>query len=210
MSWIGRSLRRFEDPALLLGRGRFTGDAARGAAAVRFVRSAVARGRIKSISKPQGALVFTAEDLKEVKPIRPLLHRPDYVAIEHPVLARGRVNHVGEALAVVVADDAAMAEDIAEAVEADIEAEEAVVDVDAALLATAAKVHAIGQSNVIVDGALRTAGVDAAFARAHKRLEIDVRSRRQSAMPLEPRGGHAAWDEASGRITLTCWEARSP
>ena len=130
MSWIGRSLRRFEDPALLLGRGRFTGDAARGAAAVRFVRSAVARGRIKSISKPPGALVFTAEDLKEVKPIRPLLHRPDYVAIEHPVLARGRVNHVGEALAVVVADDAAMAEDIAEAVEADIVAEDAVVDVD--------------------------------------------------------------------------------
>jgi carbon-monoxide dehydrogenase large subunit len=204
MSWIGRSLRRFEDPALLLGRGRFTGDVARGAAAVRFVRSDVARGRIKSIAKPQGALVFTAEDLKDVKAIRPLLHRPDYVAIEHPVLARGRVNHVGEAIAVVVADDPAMAEDIGEAVEIDIEAEDAVVDVDAALLPSAAKVHDIGKSNVIVEGTLRTAGVDAAFARAHKRVEINIHSRRQSAMPLEPRGGHAAWDAATGRVTLTC------
>ena len=73
MSWIGRKLRRFEDPALLLGRGRFTGDLARGAAAVRFVRSPVARGRIVALRKPEGALVFTAADLAGVKPIRPLL-----------------------------------------------------------------------------------------------------------------------------------------
>ena len=204
MNWIGRSLRRFEDPALLVGRGRFTADVARGAAAVRFVRSAVPRGRIKSITRPPGALLFTADDLDGVKPIRPLLHRPDYVPLEHPVLARGRINHVGEAFAVVVADDAASAEDVAEAVEADIEAEEAVVDVDAALEPSAPRVHAIGKSNVIVEGAMRTAGVDAAFARAHKVVEIAIRSNRQSAMPLEPRGGLAAWDEASGRVTLTC------
>src|ERR687887_2627 len=161
MNWIGRSIRRFEDRALLLGRGRFTADSANGAAAVRFARSPVARGRIRSIDKPDGALVFTA-------------------------------------------DDPATAEDIAEAIEADIDAEDAVVDVDAALSPTAPKVHDAGQSNVIVEGRLRTAGVDAAFQRAAKVVEIDIRSRRQSAMPLEPRGGHAAWDEASGRVTLTC------
>ena len=204
MTWIGRSLRRFEDPALLFGRGRFTADGARGAAAVRFVRSPMARGRIRSIAKPDGALVFTAADLADVKPIRPLLHRPDYVPIAQPPLASTRVNYVGEAVAVVVADDAATAEDIAESVEVGIEAEEAVVDVDAALLPSAPKVHELGASNVIVDGALRTAGVDAAFARAHEVIEIDIQSRRQSAMPLEPRGGHATWDEASGRVTLTC------
>ncbi|HEX2567839.1 MAG TPA: xanthine dehydrogenase family protein, partial [Burkholderiales bacterium] len=204
MSWIGRSLRRVEDPALLLGRGRFTADAARGAAAVRFVRSAVARGRIKSISKPDGALVFTLDDLEGVKAIRPLLHRPDYVPIEHPVLARNRVNHVGEAFAVVVADDAATAEDIAESVEADIESEEAIVDVDGALHPSAPRVHDLGKSNVIVEGTMRTPDVDAAFQRAAQVVEIDIRSRRQSAMPMEPRGGHAAWDEASARVTLTC------
>ena len=69
MSWIGRSIRRFEDNALLLGRGRFVADVARGAAAVRFVRSQVARGVIRSIKRPEGALVFTARDLAGVKPI---------------------------------------------------------------------------------------------------------------------------------------------
>jgi carbon-monoxide dehydrogenase large subunit len=204
MSWIGRSIRRFEDRALLLGRARFTGDGANGAAAVRFARSAVARGRIRSIAKLDGALVFTAADLADVKPIRPLLHRPDYVPIAHPVLAAGRVNYVGEAFAVVVADDAASAEDLAESIEPDIEPEDAVVDVDAALAPSAPKVHDVGESNVIVDGRLRTAGVDAAFARAAQVVDVAIVSRRQSAMPLEPRGGHAAWDEASRRVTLTC------
>jgi carbon-monoxide dehydrogenase large subunit len=204
MSWIGRSVRRFEDRSLLLGRGRFTADGAHGAAAVRFARSPVARGRIRSIAKPQGTLVFTAADLADVKPIRPLLHRPDYVPIAQPPLARERVNYVGEAFAVVVADDAATAEDIAETIEAEIDAEDAVVDVDAALAPGAPKVHDAGDGNAIVEGRLRTQGVDAAFQRAAQVVEVDIRSRRQSAMPLEPRGGHATWDEASGRVTLTC------
>jgi carbon-monoxide dehydrogenase large subunit len=204
MSWIGRSLRRFEDPALLLGRGRFTADLARGAAAVRFVRSAVPRGRIRGISKPQGALVFTAEDLAGVKPIRPLLHRPDYVAVGQPPLALDRVNYVGEAYAVVVADSAAEAEDIAEAVELDIEPEAAVADVDAALAPGAPVVHAAAPSNVVVEGRLATPGLQAAFGRAAQVIELDLESRRQSAMPMEPRGGHAAWNAADGRITLTC------
>jgi carbon-monoxide dehydrogenase large subunit len=202
MSWVGRRLRRYEDPALITGRGRFTADLARGAAAVRFVRSAVPCGRIRSIAKPDGALVFTAADLVDAKPIRPLLHRPDYVAIAQPLLARERVTYVGEALAVVVAEDAAAAEDLAERVEAEIEPADGVVDMDAALAPGAPKVHAEG--NVIVDGSLRTSGVDAAFARAARVIELDIHSRRQSAMPLEPRGGCASWEEASGRVTLVC------
>jgi carbon-monoxide dehydrogenase large subunit len=204
MSWIGRSLRRFEDPALLLGQGRFTADIARGAEAVRFVRSPVPRGRIVAIKGPGGAMVFTAADLAGVKPIRPLLHRPDYVAIGQPVLAARRVNHVGEALAVVVAADQAQAEDLADLVELDIESEEAVVDVDAALQPGAPQVHAEAAGNVILEGAMRTPDLDAAFSRAAQVVEIDVRSRRQSAMPMEPRAGHAVWDAATGRVTLTC------
>ena len=52
-------------------------------------------------------LVFTAADLAGVKPIRPMLHRPDYVPVAQPALAAGRVNFLGEAVAVVVVDDAA-------------------------------------------------------------------------------------------------------
>ena len=42
------------------------------------------------------------------------------------------------------------------------------------------------------------------MAGAHRRLKVDIRSHRQNALPLEPRAAHAAWDAASGRITLTC------
>lgn len=204
MSWIGRSLRRFEDPALLLGRGRFTADLAGSVAAVRFARSAMPRGRIRHIRKPEGALVFTAADLVGVKPIRPLLHRPDYVPVAQPALASERITHVGEAYAVVVAGTAAEAEDVAEAVELDLDVEQAVVDLDGALAQGAAAVHPEAPSNVIVEGRLATPGLKAAFERAAKVVELDLRSRRQSAMPMEPRGGHAAWDAATGRVTLTC------
>ena len=207
MNWVGRSIRRFEDPTLLLGRGRFTADVAAqsaGTAAVRFVRSQIARGRVRSLLAPPGTLVFTAADLVAVKPIRPLLHRADYVAIGQPALAGERVNHLGEAVAVVVAEDAAAAEDLANEVVLDIEPEDPVVDLDAALEPGAPRVHQEAPGNVIVEGAMRTPGLDAAFRRAAKIVEVDVRSRRQSAMPMEPRGGHAAFDAATGRITLHC------
>ena len=204
MSWVGRSIRRFEDATLLLGRGRYTADIARGAAAVRFVRSPVARGRIVAVKAPAGAVMYTAADLAGVKRIRPLLHRPEYVAVGQPALADGRVNHVGEAIAVVVADDQAQAEDMADLVELEIEEEQAVVELDAALEASAPKVHPEAPANVLVEAARRTPGLDAAFGRAAKVIEIDVRARRQSALPIETRGGHAAWDDATGRVTLTC------
>ena len=203
MSWVGRRLPRIEDPALLRGNGRYFADGAGGAWAVRFVRSAVARGSIRSITAPPGAAVFTAAHLDSVKPVRPLLHRPDYVAIGQPVLAGRRVNYAGEAVAVVVAADQAAAEDLAEQVTIDIDAEDAVVDVDRALEAQAPRVHPEAPGNVLVEGRLGTPGVDAAFARAAQVIEIDVRSRRQSALPLEPRGGLAVFDPVSGRVELT-------
>src|ERR1043166_9187508 len=99
--WVGRSIRRLEDPALIAGRGRFTADLP-AAHRVRFVRSQHAAGRIAKIAAPAGAMVITAADLKDVKPIRPMLHKFDYVPIGQPVLAIDRVRFVGEAVAAVV------------------------------------------------------------------------------------------------------------
>src|SRR5947208_1237696 len=99
--WVGRSIRRLEDPTLVAGRGRFASDlpAARW---VRFVRSPVAAGRIVRINAPEGALVLTAADLAAVKPIRPMLHKFNYVPISQPVLAREVVRFVGEPVAAVI------------------------------------------------------------------------------------------------------------
>lgn len=204
MNWVGRGLQRFEDPALLRGEGRYTADFAAAAMAVRFVRSPVACGRITGIVAPPGAMLVTARDLVGVRPIVPRLHRFGYVAVEQPVLPAERVHHVGQAVAAIVAATPEVAEDLAEAVTLDIEAEPAVVGLDAALAAGAVLVHATAAGNVILDGRVATPGCAAAFAEAAAIVEIPIRSRRQSAMPLEPRGGVAAFDRATGRTTLTC------
>jgi carbon-monoxide dehydrogenase large subunit len=202
VSWIGRPIPRFEDPALVTGRGRFVADLAAGSAALHFVRSPIACGRITGIRRPSGASVLTASDLAGVRPIRPLLHRPDYVAIEQPVLASDRVRYVGEPVAAVIAGSAAEAEDLAEQVAVEFEPEDAVVEVDAALAPGAPLVHSQAAGNVLVEGRIDT-GAAAAFERAAEVVEIEIRSRRQCALPLEARGAHAAFDATTGRVTLT-------
>ncbi len=199
--WVGRSIRRVEDPALVRGHGRFTGDlpARRW---VRFVRSAVAAGRIVRIAAPEGAMVITAAELAAVKPIEPLLHKFGYVAIRQPVLAKDVVRFVGEPVAAAVAPTSEAAEDLADRVAVEIEERPAVIGAGAALAPGAPRVHAEAAGNVVVEGRLRTAGID--MAAAHKRITVDLRSRRQNALPLEPRAAHTAWDPASRRLTLTC------
>ncbi len=203
MNWIGRSLPRLEDPHLLKGGGNYVADLVGKAAAVRFVRSPLARGAITGIEIPPGATVFTGRDLSAVKPIRPVLHRPDYVAIGQPVLPVDRVSFCGQAVAVVVAEDAAAAEDIADQVFVDIDAIDAIVELDAALAPDAVPVHPEAASNVLVEGRMKTAGLDKAFAEAAEIVTLELRSHRQSAAPMEGRGGVAAYDAASGRVTLT-------
>ena len=202
-TWVGRSIRRIEDAALVQGQGRFTADLPADLA-VRFVRSAVAAGRIVRITVPDGAEVLTGKDFAGVGRIKPILHRPDYVAVAQPVLADGVVRFVGEAIAAVIARTAAEAEDIVDAIEVEIEETEPAVDVAAALRPDAPRVHAGTQHNVLVEGRIKTPGCDAAFAGAAHVISIDLTSRRQSAMPLEGRAAHAAFDARTGRIMLTC------
>ena len=76
-TWVGRAIRRLEDPALVTGQGRFTADLP-AAHWVRFVRSPIASGQIKSIKPPSGGRLVTAADLKGVKPITPMLHKFNY------------------------------------------------------------------------------------------------------------------------------------
>jgi aerobic carbon-monoxide dehydrogenase large subunit len=202
-SWVGRSIRRVEDPTLVTGQGRFTGDLA-AARWVRFVRSPIAAGRIVRISAPPGAAVVTAADLAAVKPIRPMLHKFNYVPTSQPILAKDVVRFVGEPIAAVLAASREEAEDIAERVEIEIEEMPVVVDARVAVAAGAAVVHREAPGNVVVEGRVKTPGFDAKTASAHRRVKVDIRSRRQNATPLEPRAAHALWDATSQRITLHC------
>jgi carbon-monoxide dehydrogenase large subunit len=200
LKWVGRAIRRLEDPALVRGRGRFTADLP-AAHFVRFVRSPVAAGRIVRISAPGGVAVIRASDLG-AQPIKPMLHKYNYRPIEQPILADEVVRFVGEPIAAVVAPTPEQAEDAADRVEIEIADVPAVTSAHAAVQPDAAAVHAAG--NLIVDGQFKTAGFDAALAKAHRRVRLAARSHRQNATPLEARAAHASFDAASGRTTLTC------
>src|SRR5690349_11745488 len=203
MTWVGRAIRRLEDPALIAGQGRFTADSA-AVHWVRFVRSSVAAGKLRNVSAPDGAMVVTAADLKDVKKITPMLHKFNYKPVGQPVLADGTVRFIGEPVAAVVAASEEEAEDIVDRVELSIDEIPSVADARAALEAGAPQVHAEAAGNIILEGKVKTPDFDTRWNNAHKILKVDARSRRQNATPMEPRGGHAAYDAATGRVTLTC------
>lgn len=206
-TWTGRALPRLEDPAILRGWGNYVADvAARDACLhVRFVRSNQASGRILSVTAPPHVTMFTAADLANVAPIRAVLERPDFVGVDTPILATDVVRFVGEPIAVVVANSEAEAEDALDLVMVDIEPLPPVLSATQAIAPGSALVHDVefpGDPNTVVDGRIHTPGFDDAFAGAHTVVKIQVGSARQSAMPLEARAAHAAYDRNSGRSTL--------
>ena len=203
LKWVGRAIRRLEDPALIAGQGCFTADLA-AQHWVRFVRSPVAAGKIVKVAAPKGTMVITAADLNGVKKITPMLHKFNYKPVGQPVLADGIVRFVGEPVAAAIAASAAAAEDIAEQVELIIDETAPVVDAQAALAAGAPQVHAEAPGNVIVEARFKTADFNAAWKSAAKIVKVDARSHRQNATPMEARAGHAAYDASTGRVTLTC------
>ena len=203
MTWVGRAIRRVEDPALVTGQGRFTADLP-AVHWVRFLRSPAAAGKIESITTPDGAMVITAADLRDVKPILPMLHKFDYRPLGQPILAEGEVRFVGEPVAAVVAASEEEAEDIADEIGLVISDATPLVDARDALAPGARQIHAGVPGNVILEGRIQTPDFDKVWASAAKIVTVEARSRRQNATPMEPRAAHAAYDASTGRITLTC------
>ncbi len=200
MKWVGRAIRRLEDPALVRGRGRFTADLP-AAYFVRFVRSPLPAGRIVKIAAPADVALVRAGDLV-ARPIKPMLHKFNYRPIEQPILAAEVVRFVGEPVAAVFAATPAQAEDAADRVEVEIAELPAVRNAQAALQGNAPAVHEAG--NVVVDAEFRTDDFDKLSSKAHRRIHLVAQSNRQNATPLEARAAHAVFDPSSGRTTLTC------
>lgn len=207
MNWVGRSVPRFEDPAIVRGWGNYVADiAARDDCLYAvFVRSDHASGRIVSVTAPAGVHLITAADLAEVGPIAPVLNRPDYVTVETPVLARDVVRFTGEPVAMVLGSTPAEAEDAAEQVVVEIEPTTPVLHAAEAVRADSPLVHDVafpGDPNTVVDGRLTTDNYADIVAGAHAIIDIQVSCSRQSAVPMEARAAHVAYDRATGRTTL--------
>jgi len=182
LKWVGRAIRRLEDPALVTGRGRFTADLP-ATHWVRFVRSPNAAGKLGKIEAPQGAHVVTAADLKGVKKITPMLHKFNYRPVGQPILAEGAVRYVGEPIAAVIAASEEEAEDIVDLINVTIDETFPLTDARQALEPGAPQIHAEAPGNVILESRHKTADFDAVWKTAAKVIKADARSHRQNATP---------------------------
>ncbi|HAW47827.1 MAG TPA: carbon monoxide dehydrogenase [Roseovarius sp.] len=214
---IGASSKRREDVRFLTGTGNYTDDInLRGQAYVHFLRSDVAHGRLNKVDTtdaegmPGVIRVFTGADFEGVGGIPcgwQVTDRFGEVMQEpaHPVLAQGKVRHVGDPIAAVVAETREQARDAAEAIVLDIEELPAVVDMKAALEDGATKVHDDLTSNLCYDWGFveeNKAAVDEAFGKAAHVTSLELVNNRLIANPMEPRVAVGDYSRASDESTL--------
>lgn len=214
---ISQPVRRREDFRFVTGRGRYADDInIEGQAYASFVRSSVAHGAIRTIEadaarRAPGVLaVFTGEDLRAAglkgTVARPLAGRADMEPPAHtprPGLAQEIVRHVGEPVAVVIAETRAQADDAAALVTLEIQELPAVTRIADALQPGAPTIWASAPKNlgnVFRLGDRKAA--DEAFARAAHVTRARLHNNRILANPIEPRTSLASYDPTTGRYTL--------
>lgn len=202
-SGIGARVLRKEDERHLFGRGRFVDDLVfPRLLELAFVRSPLAHARIRALSKPKHAAtqVFVAEDLAGVRPIVARSSLPGYQVSDYPVLAQGKVRFVGEPIAACVAATRAQAEDLAEAMQVDLEALEVLTSAERSR-ASDTRLHEGWSSNLFVHLSRRDdfAGVK---AQAVHTVERSYSMARQSMSPLEGKAVLACWDDQRSQLVV--------
>src|SRR5689334_8265044 len=212
---IGARIQRKEDYRFLTGAGQYTDDVAlpRQSHAA-FLRSPHAHAHIKNIKtddakKSAGVLaVYTGADLAAAKvgglPCGWLITDVNGQPMKeppYPALAQGKVRHVGERVAVVIAETAAQARDAAELIEVDYEVLPAVTDASKAK--GAAALHDIAPDNSCYVWALGDkAAVDSAFAKASHITKLEFVNNRLVPNAIEPRSANASYSRADDGYTL--------
>ena len=212
---IGSSVRRKEDLRFVQGAGKYTDDMnLDGQVHAYILRSPHAHATIRSIDTSAArdsagvVAVFTSEDMSEVGgiPCGWQVHSKDGSAMaepKHPVLAEGKVRHVGDPVAVVVAESRVQARDAAESIVVDYDVLDAVVDMQAAVTNGATSVHDDVGTNVCYDWGLGDKdAVDEAFANAHHVSRLDLVNNRLIPNAIEPRCAIGDFDRAMGNYTL--------
>ncbi|KHF43343.1 aerobic carbon-monoxide dehydrogenase large subunit [Saccharomonospora viridis] len=207
---LGERVRRVEDERLVRGKGQYVDDLLPDALEVAVLRSPHAHARIVDIDvEPvldiEGVVaVYTYDDLTGA------MADPLPVLIPHPTLTHGRtqyalakdeVNYVGEAIAMVVAENRYIAEDAVSRIRVEYEVLPAVIGVDAARAAENL-VHDDVPGNVAARMEQSVGDAEAAIAAAPHRLTLDLEIERSASMPMEGRGTVARWDTDSRRLQV--------
>jgi carbon-monoxide dehydrogenase large subunit len=217
MTTIGKAVRRKEDARFLTGRGNYTDDINRPHQLhATFVRSphahaAVARIDLTAAKAAPGVVaIYTGDDVKASGigglPCGWLITSKDgspMVEPPHPILAIDRVRHVGDPVAVVIAETKDQADAAAELVDVDYTVLPAAVAVDDAVKPGAAQVWDAAAGNQCYDWHLGdAAATEAAFAKAAHVTKIDIVNNRLVANPMEPRACIGEFDRSTGEYTL--------
>src|SRR5438132_5993658 len=205
-TWVGKSVKRREDPRILAGRGTYVDDIKLPSllhAAV--LRSPHAHARIKSIDTREArrvpgvvAVLTGPEALEYVSPM------PAFCAetvVQHAI-ATERVRFVGEAVAAVAATSRYAAEDAGQLIRVEYEPLPAVSDPYLAMQADAPKLHDTLESNVVFERVLHFGDVDADFSRASRIVKRELRWHRMGAQPIETAGAVASWHPFAESMTV--------
>jgi carbon-monoxide dehydrogenase large subunit len=223
---------RVEDDALVRGLGRFVEDAPQPNQAYGvFVRSPHAHAHIRAIdigaarAAPGVVAVLTHRELDAAGIGNTSVHPPlagrdgsKLVVPFRPALARGRVMHVGQPVAFVVAESIARAQDAAELIAIDYETIDAVADVRAALESGAPQLWPEAPGNLAIDwpGPVTDDGsnareIERIFSAAAHVARVSVVNQRLVVASIEPRGATARYDAATDRYTLrSCSQGAGP
>lgn len=215
---IGASPKRREDLRFLTGLGRYTDDInLPGQTHAVFLRSDVAHGKINGIdistaeNMPGVLAIFTGEDFVDVgsNPAGWLIHSRDGSPMKEPkrpVLAHGKVRHVGDAYAAVIAETYAQALDAAEAIDADIEELDAIIDMASALANGDHRVHDEIDDNCCFDWGWiedNREATDAAIKAAPHVTTLDLVNNRLIPNAMEGRASIGDYNPGTDHYTLT-------
>jgi aerobic carbon-monoxide dehydrogenase large subunit len=216
---IGQPIKRFEDSTLITGAGRYTDDIVLANMAYAYVlRASVAHASVTSIDASQARtmpgvlLVLTGEDvvasgLGNIPCMAPLTNRDGSPRHDtpRPILAVGRVRHVGEPVAFVVAETLHQARDAAEAIVVEYEPLPAVVDPTVAMASDAPRLFDLVANNIVFDwdnDQCDFAATDAAFARAARVTTLQLINNRVVANAMETRNAVGDYDASADRCVL--------
>jgi carbon-monoxide dehydrogenase large subunit len=211
---IGQPLKRKEDPGFLTARELYVADVPlRDSLHVAVVRSPHAHAEVAGIDVAHAArapgvvAVFTGVEVNAELGEIPMMIPGEAFDEVHQKgrrpLADGRVRYVGEPVAVVVANTAYQAQDAADLVAVDYRPLPAVTEAEAALAPEAPRLYPDLPSNLGVRWSRERGEVERLIREAPVVVEARLRNQRLLAVAMEPRGVAAAWDEASG--TMTVW-----
>jgi aerobic carbon-monoxide dehydrogenase large subunit len=174
-----------------------------------FVRSPFGAARVlevsveKALEIPGVEAIITSSDLEGYSGLRPVLHRPEFSAVEMPLLSGDAIRHSGEPVAMVLANSPHAAEDAAESVAVEYERREPVVSLDAALAEDAPAVHEGVEGNVLLDVRdPENEELEELFESAHAIVTATFDTGRVAAVPMEGRACLAEWDAREDTLVL--------